>query len=272
MKVSLIIPTYNREEYLLDTLRCAFAQSYENKEIIVVDQTKLHTEETSLFLDQHKDKINYIHSDTPSLTKARNIGVKASKGEIIVMVDDDTLFEKDFLSEHLKGFAAGLDMVSGRVEEGESKHAKHPVWFNFWGRYTGSENCLINGPTNKFAGCNGSFRRKVFDSLNGFDENFIGLANCEDADFGYRAYKANFNVGFRASASIIHKKATIGGVGNRSMKIFLDETYYQNRLYFTQKNFSVIAYLFMKFRLTIKAMKAALRLINTASNNLNYTK
>ena len=271
MKVSLIIPTYNREEYLIDTLKCAFAQSFDEYEIIVVDQTKVHSSETMLFLNENMSRMHYMQAELPSLTKARNIGVQASKGEVIIMVDDDTLFEPDFLSQHWKSYQEDFDMISGRVEEGMVKTAQHPVWFNRWGRYTGSENCLIDGLTNKFAGCNGSFKRALFDDLQGFDENFIGVANCEDADFGYRAYKAGFRIGFKSQAAIIHRKAKIGGVGNRSMKIFLDQSYYQNRLYFTRKNFHIYAYWYMKFRLHIKVIKAAFRLIKTANCNAKST-
>jgi glycosyltransferase involved in cell wall biosynthesis len=264
MKASIVVPTYNREEELVDTIKCALAQDYENYEIVIVDQTSNHKPETLLFIEQNKQRFNYIHFEEPSLTRARNIGVRAAIGEIIIMVDDDTCFDKNFVREHVNAIQEGFDVVSGRVDEGRLKSAKHPVWFNVWGRYSGSENCLSDGPTNKLAGCNGSFRKEVFNTLNGFDENFIKVANCEDADFGYRAYRAGYSVRFKASASLIHKKAICGGVGNRENSIYLDESYYQNRFYFTKKLFPKYAMIYLRIRLIIKGLKAAYRVVRKA--------
>ncbi len=264
MKVSLIIPTYNRDEYLVDTLNCALLQNFDDYEIIVVDQSSQHKAETQLFFEKHKGQLIYLRSETPSLTLARNIGVNASRGEVIIMVDDDTLFNESFIREHWNAHQKGFDVVSGRVEEGLLKTSKRPIWFNKWGRYVGSENCPVNGPTNKLAGCNGSFKRKVFDSIGGFDERFIKMANCEDADFGYRAYTAGFKITFIALAEVNHRKAYDGGAGNRNKYLYLDQAYYQNRFYFTKKNFPAYALLYLRLRLIIKGMKAAFQLVKSA--------
>jgi glycosyltransferase involved in cell wall biosynthesis len=266
MNVSLVIPTYNRDEFLIDTLKCALNQDFDSYEIVVVDQSENHTSETLSFLKEYKDRLVYMTSETPSLTMARNLGVQASKGEVIIMVDDDTLFEKDFIQQHWSAIQSGYDVVSGRVEEGVAKTAKHPVWFNKWGRYYGSGNCLTDGITNFFAGCNGSFKKTVFDHLGGFDECFIKTANCEDADFGYRAYKAGYKLWFKASASVIHRKAITGGVGNRVNYLYLNESYYQNRFYFTKKLFPKYAQLYLRIRLIIKGLKAAYRLVTKAEH------
>jgi len=264
MKVSLIIPTYNRDEYLVDTLKCALLQNFDDYEIIVVDQSLQHKTDTLAFLEKHNEQIIYIKSETPSLTIARNIGVNASRGEVIIMVDDDTIFNENLIREHWNAHQNGSDIVSGRVEEGLLKTSNRPVWFNKWGRYVGSENCLSNGPTNKLAGCNGSFKRKVFDTIGGFDERFIKMANCEDADFGYRAFSAGFKIIFIALAVVNHRKANDGGAGNRNKFLFLDQAYYQNRFYFTKKNFPAYALIYLRLRLIIKGIKAAFQLVKSA--------
>lgn len=264
MKVSLIIPTYNRDEYLVDTLKCALTQKFHDYEIIVVDQSSHHKPETLTFLEKNKESLIYLRSEIPSLTIARNIGVKASRGEIVIMVDDDTLFNEDFVSEHWNAHKNGSDVVSGRVEEGLQKTAKHPVWFNRWGRSVGSENCRTDGPTNKFTGGNGSFKRIVFDSIGGFDERFIKMANCEDADFGYRAFMAGYKTTFISNAEINHRKANDGGAGNRKKYLYLDDAYYQNRFYFTRKNFPFYALYYLRLRLIIKALKAAYQLVKSS--------
>ena len=264
MKVSLIIPTYNRDEYLMDTLTCAFNQNFDDYEIIVIDQSLQHTSETQAFLEKHKSQLIYLQSESPSLTKARNIGVNASMGEIIIMVDDDTLFNENFISAHWNAHQNGFDVVSGRVEEGQKKTLQRPIWFNKLGRYVGSENCKTNGPTNKLAGCNGSFKRKVYEAIGGFDERFIKMANCEDADFGYRACSAGYKTTFITEAEVIHRKAQDGGAGNRNKHLYLDQAYYQNRFLFTRKNFPGYALFLLRLKLIIKALKAAYQLVKSA--------
>jgi glycosyltransferase involved in cell wall biosynthesis len=264
MKVSLIIPTYNRDEYLMDTLTCALNQNFDDYEIIVIDQSLHHTKETLAFLERYQNQLIYLRSEIPSLTKARNIGVEASRGEIIIMVDDDTLFNENFITAHYNAHQKGFDVVSGRVEEGQQKTLHRPIWFNKLGRYVGSENCRTNGPTNKLAGCNGSFKKKVYDAIGGFDERFIKMANCEDADFGYRAYSAGYKTTFITEAEVNHRKACDGGAGNRNKHLYLDQAYYQNRFLFTRKNFPGYALFLLRLKLIIKALKAAYQLVKSA--------
>lgn len=268
MKVSLIIPTYNREEFLIDTIKCALQQEFDDYEIIVVDQTKYHCEETISFFESTKDRVNYLVSEAPSLTKARNLGVKAAKGEVVIMVDDDTLFGNDFVQKHWEAHQKGFDVVSGQVNEGKKKIARHPVWLNKFFIFTGSENCQRDGKTNKLAGCNGSFKRSVFDALNGFDENFYGTSICEDTDFGYRAYKAGFIVYFVAAASVVHRKAVEGGVQNRARNLKLDQSYYFCLKYFIKKNMPWYTCFYMRFRLFFKAQKALFKMLCKAEKEV----
>lgn len=99
--VSLIIPTYNREEDLVKCLECAFAQIYSNLEIIVIDQTKQHKPETQSFLEKNANRFQWVKPNFASVSKARNEGVRISKGEIIVMIDDDTSFDINFIGNHV---------------------------------------------------------------------------------------------------------------------------------------------------------------------------
>ena len=92
MQVSLIIPTYNREELLIATLECTLRQDCTAYEIILVDQTAQHTPDTDKFLNDHTERIRLICQSPPSLTEARNEGIRQAKGDVIVFIDDDTSF------------------------------------------------------------------------------------------------------------------------------------------------------------------------------------
>ncbi len=83
-KVSLVCPTYNRPQYLPTAVRCFLQQSYENKELIIVDDGD---DRVDFSFDS---RIRHIHlgTRTPTGTK-RNIGAEAAFGDIIANLDDD---------------------------------------------------------------------------------------------------------------------------------------------------------------------------------------
>ena len=89
MKVSVVIPTYNRFNYLLNAIDSVKNQTYDDIEIIVVNDFSPETEEIEEILIRHPE-IKYIKNiKNYGLAKTRNIGVKNSKSEIITFLDAD---------------------------------------------------------------------------------------------------------------------------------------------------------------------------------------
>lgn len=90
LKVSCVMPTYNREKYVPMAIRCFFQQTYENKELIIVDDGTLYQSGLVGQLTGCDDRVMVIHLDerTPTGTK-RNIGAESAQGEVIVNWDDD---------------------------------------------------------------------------------------------------------------------------------------------------------------------------------------
>ncbi|MGV8947233.1 MAG: glycosyltransferase family 2 protein [Lutibacter sp.] len=89
--VSVIIPTYNRTDYLKLTLQSILNQTFNDFEIIVVDDGTLSDD--NLLLCQSFEKVRYLkieNSGGPS--KPRNIGIKEAKGKYLAFVDDDDLW------------------------------------------------------------------------------------------------------------------------------------------------------------------------------------
>lgn len=86
--VSVIIPTYNHGQYLLIALKSVFNQTYRNIEIIIIDDGS--TDNTKIILNPYMDKIKYIHfQHNQGVSKARNVGIMAAKGEYIAFLDAD---------------------------------------------------------------------------------------------------------------------------------------------------------------------------------------
>ena len=99
--VTVIIPTFNRKKYLFEAVNSVCNQSYKNIEIIIVDDGS--TDGSRDAVKTIKDKrINYIWQKNSGLpAKARNVGIKLSKGEFIAFLDSDDLWLPDKLKLQL---------------------------------------------------------------------------------------------------------------------------------------------------------------------------
>src|SRR3972149_6563188 len=237
MKVSLIVPTFGRDQLLVQTLECALRQDLADYEVIVVDQTVRHKPETDEFLRRHADQIRVIRLEKPSLTKARNAGIRSASGDIMVFVDDDTTFEPAFLSRHLDAHREGTYVVAGRILEEGCRVASKPTWISDALRYSGSNTCATPGPTNTITGCNFSISRKTVETIGYFDERFRWVSTREDSDYGLRAHRTGLAIRFAPDACLIHHRSVSGGVTGAIRNQFFDLSYYQCELLFARKHF-----------------------------------
>lgn len=99
-KVSVIIPTFNRCHYLIEAVDSVLAQTYENIEVIVIDDGSTDgTNET--LKDRYGEKIIYFWQENRGESVARNLGVSIAKGEYIAFVDSDDLWLPGKLSRQM---------------------------------------------------------------------------------------------------------------------------------------------------------------------------
>lgn len=100
-KISIIIPTYNREKLIGNSIKSVLNQTYKNIEIIVVDDCS--TDNTKKEIDKIKDKrIKYIKLDeNQGAPNARNIGIKLASGKFIAFQDSDDIFHYDKLKKQI---------------------------------------------------------------------------------------------------------------------------------------------------------------------------
>ena len=101
-KVSVIIPVYNGELYMGRCLECLFRQTYpkENLEIIVVDDGS--TDRTRDILNNYG--IHYISTANRGPANARNEGIKAASGQILLFIDADCLADPDLVLYHVLAY------------------------------------------------------------------------------------------------------------------------------------------------------------------------
>lgn len=118
MKISLIVATINRKNELVKFLNSLLSQTYQNFEVVIVDQNISGYLEP--VLQSYYQKINIIHiTSEPGLAKARNVGLNIATGEIICFPDDDCWYDNRTLDTAVSLLAdKNLGFVSGRLEDG----------------------------------------------------------------------------------------------------------------------------------------------------------
>lgn len=137
MKVSVIIPTYNEENVILDCLESLGRQTYRDFEIIVVDDGS--KDKTLFYLENLEKRIRdlkVIRQKHKGAGAARNKGAKFARGEILVFVDADMTFDKDFINRLvdpiLKKKAKGTFSKEEYVLNWQNPIARYWNWNEGW--------------------------------------------------------------------------------------------------------------------------------------------
>ena len=92
-KVSVIIPTYNGACYICEAIDSVLAQTYQDFEIIVIDDGS--SDNTKDVLKKNGSKIKYIFQENKGVSAARNVGIKEAAGEYIALLDADDIWLPD---------------------------------------------------------------------------------------------------------------------------------------------------------------------------------
>jgi glycosyltransferase involved in cell wall biosynthesis len=99
--VSIVIPAYNIERYIVGAVESALAQTYRPLEIIVTDDGS--TDGTKTLLEPYiaKGEVRYIYQKNKGIAGARNTAIRAAKGEYIALLDGDDLFLPEKISRQV---------------------------------------------------------------------------------------------------------------------------------------------------------------------------
>ena len=118
MSVCVAIPTFNREQVLLDTIRQVLAQQPSADEVLVIDQTPRHAPATSEALTawQREGRIQWIRCSPPNASAARNRALVEAVSDIVIFIDDDVILPPGFLESHRACYDdPSVEMVAGQV-------------------------------------------------------------------------------------------------------------------------------------------------------------
>jgi glycosyltransferase involved in cell wall biosynthesis len=119
MKVSVIIPTFNRELVIRDAVESVLRQTYDNYEIIVSDDGS--TDHTKEMLEDYikSKKIRYTYQNNVGVARARNRGIEEATGDVISFLDSDDLWKENKLETEIRYFAQnpGVDAIFSDLEK-----------------------------------------------------------------------------------------------------------------------------------------------------------
>ncbi|HAT12703.1 MAG TPA: glycosyl transferase [Microcoleaceae bacterium UBA10368] len=180
-QVSVIIPAYNGDRYIVQAVESSLSQTFTDLEIIVVDDGS--TDGTHQVLHPYLDRIRYIYQENQGVAAARNRGIKEAQGEFLAFLDADDYFLPSKLEKQLACFDVdpALDMVQTGWfivnEKGQNISAVKP-----WEQAPklDLESFILYKCVRPSAML---LRRKWWKKLGGFDSQFP-LA--EDLDFALR--------------------------------------------------------------------------------------
>ena len=182
-KVSIIIPTYNRADLLREALDSVLAQTYQEFELLVVDDGS--TDNTRELVAGYGERTAYVFQENRGVSSARNLGIQSSTGEFIAFLDSDDLWLPEKLEQQVTIMEQHPDLQLCHTEEiwirrgvrvnPKKKHKKHGGYIFHY--------CL---PLCVISPSSVLIRRTLFEKVGYFDEN---LPACEDYDLWLRITK-----------------------------------------------------------------------------------
>ncbi|NQT75930.1 MAG: glycosyltransferase [Candidatus Omnitrophica bacterium] len=178
--VSIIIPTFNRAQFLKKAIGSVLSQAYSAIELIVVDDGS--QDDTPAVVSRYAGRLKYLRQENKGVSAARNLGIKNSSGGFIAFLDSDDWWDRDKLAVQLAKMRQSPDYIvshtqetwykNGRLLNQKEKHRKHHGYI--------FDKCLAMCCVSMSTAI---VRRGLFDSVGLFDED---LPCCEDYDFWLR--------------------------------------------------------------------------------------
>ncbi|MEO1083256.1 MAG: glycosyltransferase family A protein [Acidobacteriota bacterium] len=202
--VSVLIPTLDRYPYLDVVLEQLARQTVPVLEVLVIDQTTPERRRTA-WTPPAGLELKVFERNRPGQSSARNVGLLAARGEVILFLDDDVEMDTDLVERHLAVLnATGADASCGGQEEvgaGETPpEFKHPRI------------------SDVFPTCNAALRRDALRRSGLFDLAFDHGARA-DADLGTRLYLSGALLRLAPSVSVLHHKAPAGGLRQHKARV-----------------------------------------------------
>jgi len=247
MNISIIIPTIGRKRDLIKTLLSVEANNTKPIEVLIIDQGNIKPK----MLKNFNLNLTLIKINKKSLTQAENIGVDLAVGDIISILDDDIILDKNYFKTILESFTKydKVKIVQGKIVNyqsnkimdffyglflgpGSLKKSNYVRQFNFesmaYKSYSNTEEFCMWA-----SGCNMNIKKDVF-KYEKFDPQMLRPPTDEDVDFSFRVYKrfGPNSILLQPKAKLIHNTAPTGRLSNYN-RILIKKIH---KIYLSYKN------------------------------------
>ncbi len=237
-KVTIIIPNYNGLSFMEPCMAALKRQNFRDFDLLVVDNGS--TDGSVQWLKAHEIPTIFLKENT-GFSGAVNTGIKAASTPYVILLNNDTEAEPDYVGELVKAIEASPDIfsVSSRMIQMHSRELMddggdmYTVLGWAYQRGVGQPTTLYDRPFRVFAACAGAaiYRREVFEEIGYFDE--MHFAYLEDIDVGYRARIYGYRNVYCPKAKVYHVGSGTSGSKYNSFKVKLAA---RNNVYLNYKN------------------------------------
>lgn len=205
MKFSIVITNYNGKELLEKNLPAVINAKKNSKnnilEIIVVDD--FSTDESLKYLNSLKSDINIIkHTKNRGFSATTNTGVRATKGDLIVLLNSDVSPKEDFL-ENMAEIFEDQKVFGVTLHEKGYGYAGGVFKDGYIQQIAGKEANKVT-PSFYVSGGSGVFRKSIWKELGGMDEKLLSPFYWEDIDLSYRASKRGYICLWSPKSIVLH--------------------------------------------------------------------
>ena len=240
MEVSVVIPNYNGLAYLEGVLSSLECQSMKNFEVILVDNGS--TDGSCAFVASQYSWVHIIAlSENFGFSRAVNEGIKAARAPYVLLLNNDTEVEPDFLKEmteglqrHKKAFSCQAKMLQFHDREKMDDGGNYYCALG-WAFAGGKGKSAKHYDKEKkiFSSCAGAaiYRKKIFEKIGYFDDEHF--AYLEDLDVGYRARIYGYENWYIPGAVVYHVGSGTSGSRYNQFKIRYSS---RNNIYMIYKN------------------------------------
>ncbi|HJT09511.1 MAG TPA: glycosyltransferase family 2 protein, partial [Candidatus Nitrosotalea sp.] len=198
-KVTVLVPAYNEEKVIARTIEGLIETEYPNKEIVVIDDGS--KDQTFSIMNNYKNKVKVLHKENGGKASAINFGLAYSTGEIIVIVDADTIIGRDSLVHLVKGFVVDKDVaaVAGNILVRNRKNwlTRCQALEYISGIQIARRALDIFGAISVVPGALGAFRRSVLEEIGTYHKDTL----VEDFDVTMKILKTKLVISGSSKAT-----------------------------------------------------------------------
>ncbi len=228
--VSIVIPVYNGSNYLREAIDSALKQTYQNIEILVVNDGSSDDGASERIALSYGDKIRYFHKENGGVSSALNLAIRKMRGEWLSWLSHDDIYKPNKIEVQIKYLDNLLQInceynIHGLCLYGATER------INAEGKFISKKSFHIPACQNakdalffhiksyRIGGCTVLMSKECLTQVGGFDEK---LRTVSDADLWFRMMRAGYSFHF-INQIIVQSRQHKQQVGNRSLKLFEEE-------------------------------------------------